>query len=73
MCKTVTLYLHSIDKDDHIIDDPVKGEMSKVWRRDARSFLQIQNSNDSEVLGLINHCESVKELMKYLTILYCGK
>ena len=38
---------------------------------DAR--LQIRNSIDSEVIGLINHCEFVKELMDYLEFLYSRK
>jgi uncharacterized protein YlbG (UPF0298 family) len=35
--------------------------------------LQIQNSINNEVIGLINHCEFVKELMEYLDFLYCEK
>ena len=42
-----------------------------MWE-DARLFLQIRNSIDSEVLGLINYCEFVKELMD-LDFLYFGK
>ena len=40
---------------------------------DARLYLQIRNSIDSEVIGLINHYEFVKELMDYLEFLYSGK
>ena len=40
---------------------------------DARLFLQIRNSIDDKVLTLINHCEFVKELMKYLEFVYYGK
>ena len=40
---------------------------------DARLYLQIRNSIDSKVIGLINHCEFVKELMDYLEFLYYGK
>ena len=40
---------------------------------DACLYLQIRNSIDSEVIGLINHCEFVKELMDYLKILYSRK
>ena len=40
---------------------------------DARLYLQICNSIDIEVIGLINHCEFVKELMDYLEFLYFGK
>ncbi|KAL5741578.1 hypothetical protein ACOSP7_028310 [Xanthoceras sorbifolium] len=72
--KTVRLYLRSIDKDTHLTDDPPKDESRQTWlREDARLFLQIRNSIDSEVIGLINHCEFVKELMDYLDFLYSGK
>ncbi|KAF9672242.1 hypothetical protein SADUNF_Sadunf11G0020600 [Salix dunnii] len=40
---------------------------------DARLFLQIRNSINSEIVGLLNHCEFVKELMDYLEFLYSGK
>ena len=40
---------------------------------DVCIYLQIRNSIDSEVIGLINHCEFVKELMDYLEFLYSGK
>jgi hypothetical protein len=42
-------------------------------REDARLFLQIRNSIDNNVLGLVYHCELVKELMDYLGFLYSGK
>ena len=72
--KTVRLYLRSIDKDNHLTDDPPKDGSRQTWlREDARLFLQIRNSIDSEVISLINHCEFVKELMEYLEFLYSGK
>ena len=73
--KTVRLYLRSIDKDDHLTEDPPTDDSSKqTWlREDARLFLQIRNSIDNEVVGLINHCEFVKELMEYLDFLYSRK
>ncbi|XP_071912580.1 uncharacterized protein [Coffea arabica] len=72
--KTVHLYLRSIDKDNHLTDDPPKDGSRQTWlREDARLFLQIRNSIDSEVISLINHCEFVKELMEYLEFLYSGK
>ena len=36
-------------------------------------FLQLRNCIDSEVVGLITHCRTVKELMNYLAFLYSGK
>ncbi|VFQ82639.1 unnamed protein product [Cuscuta campestris] len=63
------------DKDDHMTDDPPKDATTKkVWLRDdARLFLQIRNSIDGDVLGLVGHCETVKDLMDYLEFLYSGK
>ena len=43
-----------------------------MWE-DVRLFLQIRNSIDNEVIGLINYCEFFKELMDYLDFLYSGK
>ncbi|KAK3037684.1 hypothetical protein RJ639_030628 [Escallonia herrerae] len=72
--KIVRIYMRSIDKDDHLHNDPPIDDTKQLWlREDARLLLQIRNSIDSEVLGLINHCEFVKELMDYLEFLYPGK
>lgn len=73
--KTVRVYLRSIDKDDHLVDDPPSDAAAKkAWLRDdARIFLQIRNSIDTEVIGLVNHCEFVKDLLDYLAFLYSGK
>ena len=55
-------------------NDPPKDDSRQKWlREDAWLFLQIQNSINNEVIGLINHCEFVKELMEYLDFLYCEK
>ena len=40
---------------------------------DARLFIQIRYSIDIKVLGLVIHCEFVKELMDYLEFLFSGK
>lgn len=40
---------------------------------DVHFFPQIHNSINSLVLGLIDHCEFVKELMDYLDFIYFGK
>ena len=42
-------------------------------KENTRLYLQIRNSIDSEVIGLIKHCEFVKELMDYMEFLYSGK
>ena len=39
---------------------------------DARLLIQIRNSIDNKVLGLVNHCEFVKELMNYLEFVFFG-
>lgn len=69
------MYLRSIDKDDHLVEDPPSDAATKkAWLRDdARIFLHIRNSIDTEVIGLVNHCEFVKDLLDYLAFLYSGK
>ncbi|KAK2966380.1 hypothetical protein RJ640_021524 [Escallonia rubra] len=72
--KTVRIYMRSVGEDDHLSSDPPTDDTKRLWlREDARLILQIRNSIDSEILGLINHCEFVKELMDYLEFLYSGK
>lgn len=71
--KMVQIYLRIIDKDDHLIDDPPTDEKQTWLRDDSKLFLQIRNSIDSEVISLINHSEFIKELMKYLDLLYSRK
>ena len=39
---------------------------------DACLFIQIRNSIDKKVLGLVNHCEIIKELMDYLEFVFSG-
>ena len=58
----------------HLVKDPPTNDSREQWlEEDAHLFLQIHNSIGSEVLGRINHCEFVKELMDYLDFLFCGK
>ena len=40
---------------------------------DARLFIQIRNSIDIKVMGLINHNEFVKEIIDYLEFVFSGK
>ena len=54
-------------------DSPTDEFKLSCMRDDARLFLQLRNSIDSEVVGLITHCRTVKELMNYLAFLYSGK
>ena len=56
---------------NHLVKDPLTDDSREQWmEEDARLFLQIPNSIDSEVLGLINHREFVKELMNYLDFIF---
>ncbi|XP_075074543.1 uncharacterized protein LOC142162130 [Nicotiana tabacum] len=72
--KTIHLYLRSIDKENHLVDDPPKDETKSVWlKEDAKLFLQIKNLMHSEVNDLVSHYDYVKDLMDYLDFLYSGK
>ena len=58
----------------HITTDPPIDDSKEQWiEEDARLYLQIRNSIESEVSDLVNHCEFVKELINYLEFLYFGK
>ena len=58
----------------HLDKDPPTNDSKELWMEDdAHLFLQICNSINSEVIGLTNHCEFVKELMDYLEFLYSRK
>ena len=58
----------------HFTKDPPTDDSKEQWmEEDARLFIQIRNSIDSKVLGLVNHCEFFKELMDYLEFVFSGK
>ena len=58
----------------HLTKDPPTDDLKEQWmEEDARLFIQIRNSIDNKVLGLVNHCEFVKELMDYLEFVFSGK
>ena len=72
--KTIRIYLRSIEKDDHLSEDPPQDNTKQAWLRDdSKLFLQIRNSISHEVMAYTNHCEFVKELMEYLEFIYSGK
>ena len=72
--KTIGLYLRSIRMTSHLDKDLPTDDSKDRWLEDdACLFLQICNSIDGKVLSFINHCEYVKELMKYLEFMYSGK
>ena len=57
----------------HLTKDPPTNDLKEQWmKEDVRLYLQIRYSIDNEVIGLINHCEFVKELMDYFCILGKG-
>ena len=51
-------------------DPPIDDSKEQLMEEDARLFIQIRNSIDNKVLGLVNHYEFVKELMDYLEFLF---
>lgn len=68
-------YIRSLDMDDHLslelssIDDTNKNSLwDKSWL-----IQQIKNSIKRVIIGLVNHCEFVKELLEYLEFLYSRK
>ena len=72
--KTIQIYVRSVRMGGHLIKDLPTDDLKEQWmEEDARLFIQIRNSNDSKVLGLVNHCEFVKELMDYLEFVFSGK
>ena len=73
--QTILFYLRSTDMDDHMTEDPPEDvKKKKDWfREDARLYLQIKNSIESDIIGLVDHCEFVKELLEFLDFLYSGK
>ena len=58
----------------HLTKDPPTDDSKEHWmEEDARLFIQIRNSIDNKELGLVNHCEFVKELMDFLKFVFLGK
>ena len=59
--KTIRIYGRSVRMGGHLTRDPLADDLKEQWmEEDARLFIQIYNSIDSKVLGLVNHCEFVK-------------
>ena len=74
LSKTIRIYIKSVRMGGHLTKDPSSDDSKEQWiEEDARLFIQICNSIDSKVLGLVNHCEFVKELMDYLEFVFSGK
>ena len=59
--KTIRIYIRSVRMGSHLTKDPPTNDSKEQWmEKDARLFIQIRNSIDSNVLGLVNHCELLK-------------
>ena len=72
--KTIRIYVRSVRMGGHLTTDPPANDSKEQWMEEnARLFIQNRNSIDSKVLGLVNHCEFVKELMDYLEFVFSGK
>ena len=72
--KTIRIYVRSVRMGGHLTKDPLADDSKEQWmEEDACLFIQIHNSIDSKVLGLVNHCEFVKKLMDYLEFVFFGK
>ena len=60
--------------DGHLTKDPPADDSKEQWmEEDARLFIQIRNSINSKVLGLVNHYEFVKKLIDYLEFVFSEK
>ena len=60
--------------DGHLTNDPPADDSKEQWmEEDARLFIQIRNSINSKVLGLVNHYECVKKLIDYLEFVFSEK
>ena len=72
--KTIRIYIRSVRMGGHLTMDPPTDDSKEQWmEEDACLFIQICNSIDNKVLGLVNHYEFVKELMDYLEFVFSGK
>ena len=55
----------------HLTKDPPTDDSKEQWmEEDARLFIQIRNSIDNKILGLVNHCEYFKELIDYWSLCF---
>ena len=60
--KTIRIYVSSVCMGGHLTKDPPTDDSKEQWmEEDAHQFIQICNSIDNKVSGLVNHCEFVKE------------
>ena len=72
--KSIRIYVRSVRMGGHLTKDlPINDSKEQWMEEDARLFIQIRNSIESKVLGLVNHCEFVKEIMDYLEFVFSGK
>ena len=61
LSKTIRIYVRSVRMGGHLTKEPPTNDSKEQWmEEDARLFIQIHNSINNKVLGLVNHCEFVK-------------
>ena len=58
----------------HLTKDPTTDDSKEqLMEEDACLLIQIHNSIDNKVLGLVNYCEFVKKVMDYLEFVFPEK
>ena len=66
LSKTIRIYVKRVRMGGHLTNDPPADDLKKQWmEEDALLFIQIRNSINKKVLGLVNHHEFVKKQMDY--------
>lgn len=62
--QSIELYLLIISMDTHMTYDPPTDASKSSWsRRNVSLFLQLCNSNNSEIIEMVSHCWTIKALM----------
>ena len=72
LSKTIQIYVRSVRMGGHLTKDTPSNYSKEQWmeEEDACLLIQIHNSIDNMVLGLVNHYEFVKELMDFLEFVF---
>ena len=74
LSKTIRIYVRSVRMGGHLTKDPPADDLKVQWmEEDSRLFIQICNSIDNKIPGLVNHYEFVKKLMDYLAFVFSRK
>lgn len=68
---TIRFYQQGTKIHDYIDQDTPKDNTKKAWVcDDAILYIQIKNSLEGELDGLVNHCDIMKEKFVFLEFLY---